>query len=72
MSRDEIELRNRCSWFDSNCYICNGLLKAYEGVNTDYILLCQTYLCKNWSRGAFVNDMCGEIIEKDFKDICYR
>ena len=61
MSRDQIELRGRCEWFDLICTECGGISYAYQGTKADYALLCQNYNCANWSQVVHINDSDGHM-----------
>jgi ribosomal protein S27E len=75
ITRDEIESRGRCEWFDMRCPDCGEKMKAYQGSDSalsDYSLLCGNYDCKNWMRVAELVDTSDRVEESDFSDINYR
>ena len=70
LTREDIESCYRCEWFDFNCPICNGKLKAYTAVSLkypfDYVLLCNNLKCENYNKAAFAIDMDTEIKNEAF------
>ena len=73
LTRDEVTSRGRCPWFDGiECPECHKPMTAYQGTKSDYMLLCETYTCKNWQRVNHCNDMLDKAYEEDFEDINYR
>jgi hypothetical protein len=71
-TRDYIESGGRCRWMDIHCPNCGDIAFAYQGVKTDYAILCQNYNCKNWSRVAHINDSHDKIDNNDYEDINHR